>query len=82
MNKIINLNDCPNVTIESKELIDEMINESLSPDGRGGINTIMEMMKEDQLITFLPKYDDAFFTFWSSFITIINKEKKLYEQKK
>jgi 4-hydroxyphenylpyruvate dioxygenase len=40
----------------------------------------MEMMKEDQLVTFLPKYDDAFFTFWSSFITIINKEKKLYEQ--
>ena len=39
-------------------------------------------MVEDELLNFLPKYDDSFFVFWSSFITIIQKEKKLYEQTK
>lgn len=81
MSKVINL-ETPNVTNELIEAISEMVNEPLSPEGRGGINTIMEMMKEDQLLNFLPKYDDGFFVFWSSFITIINKEKKFYEQSK
>lgn len=81
MGKVISL-ETPNVTDELREAILEMINEPLSPEGRGGINTIMEMMKEDQLLNFLPKYDDGFFVFWSSFITIINKEKKIYEQSK
>jgi 5'-3' exonuclease len=81
MGKVISL-ETPNVTDELREAITEMVNESLSPEGRGGINTIMEMMKEDQLLNFLPKYDDGFYMFWSSFITIINKEKKFYEQKK
>lgn len=81
MSKVINL-ETPNVTEDLKLAIAEMVNEPLSPDGRGGINIIMEMMKEDQLLNFLPKYDDGFFVFWSTFITIINKEKKLYEQTK
>jgi len=81
MSKVINL-ETPNVTDELKEAIKEMVEEYLIPDGRGGVNTIMDMMKEDEILTFLPKYDDGFFTFWSSFITIINKEKKLYEQSK
>jgi DNA polymerase-1 len=79
MAKVISL-DTPNVTNELKVAIDEMVNEFLVPDGRGGVNKIMDMMKEDGILTFLPKYDDGFFVFWSSFITIINKEKKLYEQ--
>ena len=81
MNKIINLKE-PHVTEELKEAINEMVNETLSPEGRGGIKKIMEMMKEDELLNFLPKYDDGFFVFWSSFITIVNKEKKFYEQTK
>ena len=81
MNKIINLEQ-PNVTDELRSAIIEMVNEPLHPDGRGGINKIMEMMKEDELLNFLPKYDDGFFVFWSSFITIVNKEKKFYEQTK
>lgn len=81
MNKVINL-ELPNVTEELKVAIHEMIHEPLSPEGRGGINEIMKMMKDDELLTFLPKQDDAFFVFWSSFITIINKEKKFYEQTK
>jgi 5'-3' exonuclease len=79
MSKVISL-DTPNVTDDLINAINEMVNESLSPEGRGGINKIMEMMKEDELLNFLPKYDDNFFVFWSSFITIINKEKKSYEQ--
>jgi DNA polymerase-1 len=81
MGKVISL-ETPNVTDELREAIAEMVTEPLSPEGRGGINIIMEMMKEDQLLNFLPKYDDGFFVFWSTFITIINKEKKLYEQTK
>jgi DNA polymerase-1 len=81
MEKIINLSQ-PNVTEDLKVAINEMVNEPLSPDGRGEIKVIMKMMVEDELLNFLPKYDDSFFVFWSSFITIIQKEKKLYEQTK
>jgi DNA polymerase-1 len=80
MGKVINL-ETPNVTDDLKAAIKEMVEEYLIPDGRGGVNTIVDMMKEDEILTFLPKYDDGFFTFWSSFITIINKEKKLYKEK-
>lgn len=81
MSKIINL-ETPNVTNDLREAISEMVDEPLSPDGRGGVNLIIEMMKEDELLNFLPKNDDRYFVFWSSFITIINKEKKLYENLK
>lgn len=81
MSKVISL-DTPNVTDDLKIAIKEMVEDYLSPEGRGGVNTIMDMMKEDQLLTFLPSYDDGFFVFWSSFITIINKEKKFYEENK
>ena len=80
MNKIINLKE-PHVTEELKEAINEMVNETLSPEGRGGIKKIMEMMKEDELLNFLPKNDDAFFVFWSSFNTIIKKEENDYNKK-
>jgi len=42
----------------------------------------MEMMKEDELLNFLPKNDDNFFVFWSSFITIIKKETNAYTKTK
>jgi 5'-3' exonuclease len=80
MNKIINLKE-PHVTDGLKDAISEMVNETLSPEGRGGIKKIMEMMKEDELLNFLPKNDDAFFVFWSSFITIIKKEENDYNTK-
>ena len=81
MNKIINLKE-PHVTEELKDSINDMVNETLSPEGRGGIKKIMEMMKEDQLLNFLPKNDDSFFVFWSSFITIIKKEENAYKNSK
>lgn len=79
MNKIINL-ETPNVTEELKEVISQMVNETLSPDGRGGINRIIDMMKEDELLTLLPRSDDGFYMFWGSFITIIKKEQNLYKK--
>jgi 5'-3' exonuclease len=79
MDKIINL-ETPNVTEELKVAIRETVEEYLIPDGRGGVSKIIDLMKEDEILGLLPKYDDNFFVFWSSFITIINKEKKLYEQ--
>ncbi len=78
MSKVISL-ETPNVTQDLRDVIGEMVNETLSPEGRGGINAIMQMMREDELLTFLPRNDDGFFTFWSSFITIINKEKKMFD---
>jgi DNA polymerase-1 len=81
MNKIINLKQ-PYVTDELKETIEDMVNETLSPEGRGGIKKVMEMMKEDELLNFLPKNDDNFFVFWSSFITIIKKETNAYTKTK
>ena len=81
MGKVINL-ETPNVTDDLKAAIKEMVEEYLIPDGRGGVNAIMDMLKEDEILTLLPRYDDNFFVFWSSFITIINKEKQLYEQSK
>lgn len=79
MEKIINL-ETPHITDDLKVAIQEMVEEFLAPEGRGGVKRIIDMMKEDEILTFLPKYDDGFFVFWQSFITIINKEKKLYEQ--
>jgi 5'-3' exonuclease len=81
MNKIINLRE-PNITEELKSSVNEMVNEVLSPEGRGGIKKVMEMMKEDELLNFLPRNDDNFFVFWSSFITIIKKEENAYNTTK
>jgi len=79
MNKIINL-DQPNVTDEMKIIISEMVNEPLCPEGRGGVKQVIEMMKQDEIINFIPKSDDAYFIFWSTFITIIKKETNLYNK--
>jgi 5'-3' exonuclease len=81
MKKIISLEQ-PNVTDELKRVIYEMVNEPLDPEGREGIKAIMTMMREDELLNYLPRNDDAFYTFWNSFITIINKEKKFFEATK
>jgi len=81
MNKIINLKQ-PYITEQLEETVYDMVNETLSPEGRGGISKVMEMMKEDELLNFLPKNDDGFFVFWSSFITIIKKETNAYTKTK
>lgn len=81
MDKIINLNT-PNITEELYDDIISNINDTLNPDGRGEIKTILKLMREDELLTYLPRGDDSFFDFWSPFIAIINKEKNNYENYK
>jgi 5'-3' exonuclease len=81
MNKIINL-ESPNVTEELMETISVMVNEPMDPEGRGGINSVMKMIKEDGIINYIPSYDDQYFVFWSTFITIIKKEQNYFKTKK
>lgn len=81
MNIIINLNE-PHITEELVDIIDETVIEPLLPDGRGGINEIMKMMRDDELLFKIPRYDDGFVTFWNPFMIIISKEKKIYENYK
>lgn len=81
MNRIINLKQ-PYVTDELKEVINEVLYEPLLPDGRGGVKAIMEMMKVDGLLSFIPQSNDGYFTFWSCFLTIINKEQQIYNKTK
>jgi 5'-3' exonuclease len=81
MNKIINL-EAPNVTDELMETISIMVNDPMDPEGRGGINSVMKMIKEDGIINYIPSYDDQYFVFWSTFITIIKKEQNYFKTKK
>jgi len=81
MDKIINLNN-PYVTDGLKVAINEMVNEPLNPEGRGGVNQVMKLIKEDKLINYISTNDDQYFVFWSTFISIIKKEQNFYKQKK
>lgn len=80
MDRIINLNH-PYMTDELKETIHEMVNEPLDPEGRGGVNQAMKLIKEDKLINYISSNDDQYFVFWSTFISIIKKEQNFYKQK-
>lgn len=77
MNKIINLND-PIVGSNSREIIHEYINSPIDPTGRGGVHSVYKMLVKDGIDHLIPKSDDGFYGFWSTFITIINKEKDFY----
>lgn len=79
MEKIISLK-LPNVTTELMTAIDEMVNEPLSPEGRGGIKLVYQMMYEDELVRYISNDPNGYVVFWIPFIGIINKEKKMYEE--
>ena len=81
MEKIISLKT-PNVTEDLHNAIIEVLTQPISPEGRGGIKTIMTMMKEDEILNYIPNYDNGFYNFWGAFITIINKEKQFYNKNK
>lgn len=72
-NKIINLDD-PFLTDEAKENIDQLITDTIDPEGRSYKNT-MKMMMEDGLFTILPKSDDAWIRFLNPFLRLARKEK-------
>lgn len=81
MDKIINLKN-PHVTEELKNTIIEMANDPIDPEGRGGVNVILVMIKEDHLLNLFPKYDDSYLGFWMPFNTIIQKEQNLFNKSK
>jgi 5'-3' exonuclease len=72
-NTIVSLDE-PFLTDEAKEGINEIINESLDPEGRSYKNT-MKMMMEDGLFNVLPKSDDAWIKFLNPFLKLTRKEK-------
>lgn len=79
MEKIISLK-LPNVTEDLKVAINEMVNDVLSPENRGGIKVVYKMMYEDELVRYMTNSSDYYVVFWTPFITIINKELKMYNQ--
>ena len=79
-NTIVNL-DHPFLTDEAREGINELINESLDPEGRSYKNT-MKMMMEDGLFNVLPKSDDAWIKFLNPFLKLTRKEKNSKKQLK
>jgi len=81
MNKVINLNN-PYVTDELKETIDQMVNDVIDPEGRGGVTKVMKLINEDKLINYISTNDDNYFAFWTTFISIIKKEQNLFKNKK
>lgn len=71
--KIVDLTT-PLLTDEAIKGIDELIKESLDPEGRSYKNC-MKMMMEDGLFTVLPKQDDAWIKFLNPFLRLTRKEK-------
>jgi DNA polymerase-1 len=59
------------LTDEAKIEIEDLVNESLDPEGRENEN-VVQMMKEDGLFTVLPKKDDS----WTSFIHPLTQLRK------
>ena len=79
-NTIVSL-DQPFLTDEAREGINELINESLDPEGRSYKNT-MKMMMEDGIFNVLPKSDDVWIKFLNPFLKLTRKEKNIKKQLK
>lgn len=77
MNTIINLNE-PIVGEDSKEIVNQYIHYAIDPAGRGGVQAVNKLLVEDGIERLLPSSNDGYYDFWSAFITIINKEKNLF----
>lgn len=74
INKRIVSLDEPFLTDEAKIDIDNLIHDSLDPEGRSYKNT-MKMMMEDGIFTLLPKSDDVWTKFLNPFLRLTRKEK-------
>lgn len=71
--KIVDLSN-PLLTDEAKEGINDLIKETLDPEGRSYKNC-MKMMMDDGLFTVLPKQDDSWIKFLNPFLRLTTKEK-------
>jgi 5'-3' exonuclease len=73
--KIVDLSN-PLITEDGKELVEQIINDTIDPTDRGYKN-LMRLMMEDGLFKYLPKNDEA----WVDFLRPFMKLTKFYNQK-
>jgi 5'-3' exonuclease len=72
--KIVDLTN-PLISEEGKELVTQILNDTIDPTDRGYKN-LMRMMMEDGLFKYLPKNDDAWVSFLTPFLKLTRKEKR------
>lgn len=71
---IIDLSE-PLITEEGKELVEQVLNDTMDPADRGYKN-LMRMMMEDGLFKYLPKNDEAWVDFVRPFMKLARHEKR------
>jgi DNA polymerase-1 len=75
MNKtIVDLSN-PLITDDGKELVEQILMDTIDPTDRGYKN-LMRMMMEDGLFKYLPKNDEAWVNFLKPFMKLTRKEKR------
>jgi len=72
--KIVDLSN-PLITEDAKELVDQIITDTIDPTDRGYKN-LMRLMMEDGLFKYLPKNDEAWVNFLRPFMKLTRKEKR------
>ncbi len=72
--KIVDLTN-PLITDDGKELVTQILTETIDPTDRGYKN-LMRMMMEDGLFKYLPRDDEAWVNFLKPFMKLIRKEKR------
>jgi DNA polymerase-1 len=72
--KIVDLSN-PLITEDAKELVEQIINDTIDPTDRGYKN-LMRLMMEDGLFKYLPKNDEAWVNFLRPFMKLTRKEKR------
>ena len=70
----------PLITDEGKELVSQILTDTIDPEDRGYRN-LMRMMMDDGLFKYLPKNDEAWVEFLRPFMKLIRKEKRNTNQK-
>jgi DNA polymerase-1 len=72
--KIVDLTN-PLITDEGKELVEQILTDTIDPTDRGYKN-LMRLMMEDGLFKYLPKNDEAWVDFLRPFMKLTRKEKR------
>jgi 5'-3' exonuclease len=72
--KIVDLSN-PLITDDGKELVEQILKDTIDPTDRGYKN-LMRMMMEDGLFKYLPKNDEAWVNFLRPFMKLTRKEKR------
>jgi DNA polymerase-1 len=72
--KIVDLTN-PLITADGKELVEQILTDTIDPADRGYKN-LMRMMMEDGLFKYLPKNDEAWVNFLTPFMKLTRKEKR------